>query len=148
MTGRGCRGHPRSMSSADPAFTHLRPTSPVGAHRRRGDVDRVRTTQRWAVSVLVLATVALLAWVAVLVAASWLAVAALTAVTSGGPVTIDLRSVAASVAPVLLVGWCTGLACAAALAGGEALGARTAGLVAGLAGSVAGAAVMALTDLL
>ena len=135
------------MSSADPVLSHLRSTRSVGAHRRR-DADRVRTTQRWAVSVLALATVALLVWAAVLVAASWLAVTAVAAVTSAGPVSFDLRSVTAGVAPVLLVGWCTGLACAAVLAGGEALGARAAGVVAGAVGSTAGVAVMALTGLL
>ena len=147
MTGRVWRGHPRGMSSADPLLSHVRPIRPVGTLRRRG-ADRVRTTQRWAVSVLALATVVLLAWAVALVAASWLAVTAVAAVTSAGPVSFDLRSVAAGVAPVLLVGWCTGLACAAVLAGGEALGARAAGIVAGAVGSTAGVAVMALTGLL
>ncbi|HET6968463.1 MAG TPA: hypothetical protein VFI44_09310 [Ornithinibacter sp.] len=136
------------MSSAHPALAHLRPTGPAGAHRAGGDVDRLRTTQRWAVSVLAVATAALLAWLAVLVAASWLAVAALTAVTSGGPVTVDLLAVVGDAAPVLLVGWCTGLATTATLARGEALGARTAGLVSGAVGSVAGGAVLALNGLL
>ena len=148
MTGGAGHGHPRGMSSADPAVTRMRPPGPVGAHRRRGDTDRVRTTQRWAGYVLALATIVLVAYLAVLVVASWLVVAAFTAVTSGGPMTVDLPAVVAAGAPVLLVGWCSGLACAAALAGGDALGARTAGIVAGLVGSTAGAAVMALTGLL
>ena len=63
-------------------------------------------------------------------------------------VSIDVLSVAADVAPALLVGWCTGLATSAALARGEALGARAAGIAAGALGTTAGAAVLALTGLL
>ena len=64
------------------------------------------------------------------------------------PVSFDLLAVAPDVAPVLLVGWCTGLAASAALARGETLGARTAGITAGALGTVAGAAVLALTGVL
>ena len=64
-------------------------------------------------------------------------------------VSFDVLSVATDVAPVLLVGWCTGLAASAALsARGEALGVRAAGITAGALGAVAGAAVLALTGLL
>ena len=108
---------------------------------------RVVTTQRWTVGVLALATVLLGAHLALLVTASWFLASAWGGLTHT-TVSFDLLSVATDVAPVLLVGWCTGLAASAALARGEALGARAAGLTAGALGGVAGAAVLALTGLL
>ena len=89
--------------------------------------------QRWAVGVLAVATVLLLAYLALLVAVA-------LALRLGGGTPSPGRSagrpstssaILADVAPSLLVGWCTGLAASAVLAGGEALGARTAGLAAG-----------------
>ena len=108
---------------------------------------RVVTTQRWTVGVLALATVLLGAYLALLVTATWLLASAWGGLTDN-TVSFDLLSVATDVAPVLLVGWCTGLAASAVLARGEALGARAAGITAGALGTVAGAAVLALTGLL
>ena len=106
------------------------------------------TTQRWAIGVLAVSTVLLLAYLALLVAVAWLFASGWGVVTAGQPATVDVLAILADVAPSLLVGWCTGLAASAVLAGGEALGARTAGLVAGAVGTTAGAAVLALTGIL
>ena len=148
MTGRVGRGHPRGMSSADHTLVSVRSSRSVGAHRRTGDAHRVRTTQRWTVASLVLATVVLLAYVALLVTTAWLFVSAWDAVAGRETAPIDVLGVATDLAPVLLVGWCTGFATSAVLARGEALGPRTAGLVAGSTGAAAGTVVLALTDLL
>ena len=106
------------------------------------------TTQRWAIGVLAVSTVLLLAYLALLVAGAWLFASGWNVVTAGQPATVDVLAILADVAPSLLVGWCTGLAASAVLAGGEALGARTAGLAAGAVGTTAGAAVLALTGIL
>jgi len=106
---------------------------------------RVVTTQRWTIGVLALSTVLLCAYLVLLVTATWLFASAWSGLTHH-PVSFDLLSVARDVAPVLLVGWCTGLAASAALARGEALGARAAGITAGVLGTVTGAAVLALTS--
>ena len=130
MTGPAGRGHPRGMSSADHAVLGVRRTRQTGAHRRTGGADRVRTTQRWTVASLALATVVLLAYVAVLVTTAWLFVSAWDAVTARETVPMDLLGIAQD------------------LARGEALGPRTAGLVAGSIGAAAGTVVLALTNLL
>ena len=141
------------MSSADLPGVDLRPSAPfgaagssrlAGAHRRRTAAQRVRTVQRWAAAVLTLATAAVLGYVALVVAAVWLAGSAIEAVSGRGDATVDLLAVGRHVAPVLLVGWCTGMAASAGLAPGEALGPRAAGLLAGSIGALAGAAVLAL----
>jgi len=106
------------------------------------------TTQRWAVGVLAVSTVLLLAYLALLVAGGWILASGWNVITGGQPATVDVLAILADVAPSLLVGWCTGLAASAVLAGGEALGARTAGLAAGAVGTTAGAAVLALTGIL
>ena len=109
------------------------------------------TTQRWAVGVLAVSTVLLLAYLALLVAGGWILASGWNVITGGQPATVDvlaILAILADVAPSLLVGWCTGLAASAVLAGGEALGARTAGLAAGAVGTTAGAAVLALTGIL
>ena len=113
-----------------------------------GDAERVRTTQRWAVGVLTLSTVVLLAYVALSVAATWLAASVVTVVTARPAGPLDLTAVASAMAPGLLVGWCTGLATRAAVSRGEALGPRASGMASGLVGTVAGAAVLALGGLL
>ena len=110
--------------------------------------DAATTTQRWAIGVLAVSTVLLLAYLALLVAGGWLLASGWNAITGGSPATVDVLAILADVAPSLLVGWCTGLAASAVLAGGEALGARTAGLAAGAIGTSAGAAVLALTGIL
>ena len=106
------------------------------------------TTQRWAVGVLAVSTVLLLAYLALLVAGGWMLASGWNVITGGQPATVDVLAILADVAPSLLVGWCTGLAASAVLAGGEALGAHTAGLAAGAVGTTAGAAVLALTGIL
>lgn len=117
-------------------------------HARRIGVDPAATTQRWAVGVLVVSTLALLAYLALLVVANWLFAVGWNAVTAGESVSVDVLAIGADLAPALLVGWCTGLAGAAVLARGESLGARTAGIAAGALGTAAGAALLALTGLL
>ena len=134
------------MATADPAPASLARTA--GAHRRVSSRDRVGTTRRWAVGVLALATVALAGYLVLLVVATALVATFVSGVFDLGPVGVDARSLVPSVATVLLVGWCTGLATSAAIAGGEVLGPRTAGLVAGGTGTVAGLAALALTGLL
>ena len=117
-------------------------------HARRIGVDPAATTQRWAVGVLVASTLALLAYAALLVVASWLFTFGWNALRAGEPVSVDVLAIGADLAPALLVGWCTGLAGAAVLARGESLGPRTAGIAAGALGTAAGAALLALTGLL
>ena len=121
----------------------LHPARPAHSrpHRPR------RTTQRWTVGVLALATAAAGGYVALLVTATWLFASAWSGLTRD-PVAVDVLPVAADVAPVLLVGWCTGLAASAVLARGEALGARTAGVTAGVRAPRPEHAVLALTGLL
>lgn len=157
MTSRGPRRHPRGMSSADHAVpglgrshrtADLGPSPTVGAHRRAAHPDRVRTTRRWTVGVLAAATSALAAYLVLVVAAVWVVVSTVDAVAARDTPPLDLVAVLADVAPGLLVGWCTGLAASAALAGGEALGARVAGVAAGAVGMTAGAAVLAVTGIL
>lgn len=109
---------------------------------------RVVTTQRWAVGVLAVSTLALIAYAALLVVASWLFAFGWNTVTAGESVSVDVLAIGADLAPALLVGWCTGLAASAVLARGEALGARGAGIAAGALGTTAGAALLALTGLL
>jgi hypothetical protein len=107
-----------------------------------------RTAQRWAVGVLTVSTLLLVAYLALLVLATWLFASAWNVVFSQPAGSLDVLGIVAGAAPALLVGWCTGLATSAAIARGEALGARVAGLVAGFVGTTAGAAVLALTDVL
>ncbi len=107
---------------------------------------RVVTTQRWTVGVLALSTVLLGAYLALLVTATWFFASVWGGLTRT-TVSFDLLPLVADVAPVLLVGWCTGLAASAALTRGEALGARAAGITAGALGTAAGAAVLALAGL-
>ena len=97
---------------------------------------------------LVFSTLALLGYVALLVVANWLFAVGWNAVTTGESVSVDVLAIGADLAPALLVGWCTGLAAAAVLCRGEALGPRTAGLAAGALGTAVGAALLALTGLL
>ncbi|HYN67224.1 MAG TPA: hypothetical protein VES93_10075 [Ornithinibacter sp.] len=114
---------------------------------RSTHIDRVVTTQRWTIGVLALATLLLTGYLLLLVSTTWLLAATWSGLTRDA-VSLDLVSIARDVLPVLLVGWCTGLAASAALGRGEALGARTAGILAGVVGAVAAAVVLSLTDLL
>lgn len=122
-----------------------RPARATGA-TRASLTDRVETTQRWAIGVLAVATVLLGVYLALLVTATWLFASVWGGLTRD-PVSVDLLSVVADVAPGLLVGWCTGLATSAVLGRGDALGARAAGIAAGALGATLGAAVLALTGL-
>jgi hypothetical protein len=110
-------------------------------------VRRVRTAQRWAVGVLLGATVALVGYLALLIAFAWLLVSAYGAVGSGHQAALDLSSAAADVLPGLLVAWCSGLAATTMLARGEALGPRAAGILSGLLGVVAGSLVLLATGI-
>ena len=96
---------------------------------------------------LAAATVVLLAYVVLLVAMAQLFAWAWNAVATADAVSVDALAVGLDVAPVLLVGWCTGMAASAGLSEGDVLGARAAGLVAGVVGVLCGLAVLALTGL-
>lgn len=108
----------------------------------------MRAARRWTVGVLGVGTVALLVHATLLVAMAWLLGSVFEAVTARESVQVDLFAVAADVAPVLLLGWCSGMATSASIARGETLGARTAGVVSGTVGIVAALLVMRLTGLL
>lgn len=110
--------------------------------------DRVVTTRRWTIAVLVLATTLLVAHTATGVAMVQVLGSAPGAAAGPEWFSVDGPAVARGVAPALLVGWCTGLATRAALTPAETLGARTAGVTAGVVGSAAGAMVLGLTGLL
>lgn len=149
MTNPARCGQPRGMSYADRPVLGPRTSRPRGAHRAAArDVDRLPTVQRWAAAVLVLATVGLAVYVALAATAVWLVGSVIDVVTGGGSASLDALAVARHVAPVLLVGWCTGMATAVGLAPGRALGARAAGLLAGSVGTAAGLVVLLLTGLL
>ena len=107
-----------------------------------------RTASAWATVVLAVATVALLVYVALVVAASWLVVSAVSAVVPVGPAELDPVRIAADVAPGLLVGWCTGRATAAALEHDESVPSAVAGLAAGALGVTTGAVALAFTGIL
>ncbi len=109
--------------------------------------DRVVTTRRWTIAVLALATLLLAGYLVLLVSTTWLLAATWSGLTRDA-VSVDLVPIARDVLPVLLVGWCTGLAASAALGRDGSLGARTAGILAGVVGAVAAAVVLALTGLL
>lgn len=141
LTSRGTVAGMSDAACSAPAPV-TRPSTPPAA--RHAATDTVATTRRWAVAVLVLATVGLAAWVALLVAGAWLGAAAWSVLT-GQPVSLDLVAVVRDVAPALLVGWCLGLAASAVLSRGEALDPRLAGVAAGALGTASGAAVLALT---
>jgi hypothetical protein len=107
-----------------------------------------RTARRWAVGVLLVATLALVAYLALVTVAAALAVVLLGAVLDLDATRLDLAGVAVDAAPALLVGWCLGLAAAAGLAGRTSLGPRVTGLLAGGLGAAAGAGVLSLSGLL
>jgi hypothetical protein len=122
--------------------------SPVSAVGPPAQVDdRVVRVRRWTVGVLAASTAVLLAYVAFLALAMWMIASALSGPFGWGAVSVDWVDVARDVGPVLLVGWCTGMAASAVVVRWEALGARSAGLVAGSVGTAAGAVVVAVTDL-
>ena len=133
---------------SDAALEADRPSDHSRRPVRHVRVDSAVTTQRWAVGVLALSTLALVAYAALLVLANWLFAFGWSTVTTGESVSVDVLAIGADLAPALLVGWCTGLAGAAVLARGETLGARGAGVAAGALGTAAGAALLALTGLL
>ncbi|KGN41505.1 hypothetical protein [Knoellia aerolata] len=107
-----------------------------------------RSTRRWAVGVLSVATVLLTAWLTLVIVAAWLVGSAIEVVRDRDVGALDLTALLVEVAPGLLVGWGVGLAAAALLGRGEALGPRGAGVAAGSLGVLAGAAVLAATGAL
>ena len=147
MTDPGCSHHARGMSTAH-AGPRLTTSVPAGPRHLATEASRVRRAQAWAVGVLSVATLALLAYVVALVAVASVVGAALDAVRHRHSLEVDLSLVAADVLPGLLVGWCIGLATTAVLARGEALGPPAAGLASGMVGASAGAAVLTLTGIL
>lgn len=108
----------------------------------------MRTTRRWAVAVLTLATVALAAYLALVVVAVWLFGSSMEVLADRDLGALDLRGLFVDVVPGLLVGWGAGFAATVVLGRGEALTARGAGIVSGSLGVVAGAAVLAATGIL
>ena len=120
-----------------------------GSRRDAVEARRWATARRWAVGVLALATVALLAHLALAVVAAsmvgWVLEAVRPGTVDGG---LDLSGLAADALPGLFVGWCSGLAATAALARGEALTARSHGVLGGALGVIAGALVLRLTGIL
>lgn len=111
-------------------------------------IDAVRSTRRWAVGVLVLGTLALAAYLAMVLAVGWVLLSAVDTVTGRETTDIDLARVLTDVTPGVGLGWCVGLGAAALLGRGSALGARVAGLAAGTLGAAAGAAVLAVTGII
>lgn len=137
------RGTVAAMSDA--AFRAPAPVTRPAARSaaRHAATDAVATTRRWAVGVLAVATTLLLGGVALLLALGWFLMEAWTGEAHDRAA--DVLAVTRDLAPVLLVGWCTGLAAGAVLGRGEAMGPRLAGIAAGALGTASGAAVLALT---
>ncbi len=106
------------------------------------------TARWWAVGVLSLGTLALAAWLVVLVAAGAMAAFTIGILRPQTPVDLDVAGLVLASLPGLLVGWCVGLATTAVVSRGEALGPRTGGTVGALVGLVAGALVLRLSGLL
>jgi hypothetical protein len=118
-----------------PAVRRVRTALDAPRHVAAADA-RVATAQRWAAGGLAVATASLLA------AAGWF-VEASGAI--GGLGVRSALSLAAMVAPGVLVGWCTGFATLALLVRDELFHPRLVGLVAALVGCVLGAALLSLT---
>lgn len=116
---------------------------------RRVEVEARRwgTARRWAVAVLVVATLAMAGHLALVVVATSMAAWVIEVVRPGAASGLDVVGLVLDSLPALLVGWCTGLAVTAATARGEALGARSAGVVGGAVGVGAGVAVLRVTCL-
>jgi hypothetical protein len=109
---------------------------------------RARTTRLWAVGVLVLGTLALAAYLALVLMTVWFVGSAIDAVSTRDLGPLDVSGYLVRAVPGLIVGWCTGLATSWLLSRGEALSARAAGLAAGAAGLLVGAVILALTGVL
>ncbi|NHA66545.1 hypothetical protein [Phycicoccus flavus] len=129
-----------------PAIT-TEPAHPGPRHAAAADVDVVRA-RRWTVGVLTLATLAAVVHSTLVLLGVWLATGAYTLVTGRDLGSLDVLGAVDDLAPALLVGWCCGLACVAALGRGAALGPRLAGVTAGLVGALCGAGILALGPML
>lgn len=123
-------------------------TTALAEHHAEPDPLAHRTARRWAVGTLLVATLALAAYLALVMLAAALVVALFGSVLDPGSGRLDAGGLALDAAPGLLVGWCLGLAAAAALTGRTSLGPRTTGLLAGLVGTAAGAGVLSLAGVL
>lgn len=148
MTRGRSRRDPRDMSSHAPTPfpSHpaaLRATVPGPRHADPAD-ERFLRARRWTIAVLGAATALLAAYVVLIALAVWFFASAWGVVRPDDAVALDLLALARPTLPVLLVGWCTGLAALAVVVRGEGLGSRTAGITSGLLGVVAGAAVLGL----
>ncbi|WP_404385438.1 hypothetical protein LL946_05135 [Knoellia locipacati] len=134
------------MTGADHPSLSL-PPEQAGLPQPTG-ADRVRTARRWAVGVLAVATLLLVAYLALVLVAVWLVGAAIDVLSSQDVGSLDVAGLFVTAVPGLLVGWCVGLGATWVLARGEALGARAAGLTSGAVGVLGGAAVLAATGVL
>ncbi|PKW26765.1 hypothetical protein [Phycicoccus duodecadis] len=125
-------------------------TSATTLAPRHADPDELahRTARRWAVGVLLAGTLALAAYLSLVMLAVALVVALFGSVLDLGSGRLDAGGLALDAAPGLLVAWCLGLAAVAALAGRTALGPRAVGLAGGLLGTAAGAGMLALAGVL
>ena len=113
---------------------------PVGADHLRQVVAR-----RWAVAVLSLGTAGLAAWAATTMLGAWIVLAGVRTVTGSTLAEVDPTGLVSSFLPVLLAGWCVGLAAAAALSRGRAVPAEVVGASAGGVGVLAGMLVLVVT---
>ncbi|KRE60170.1 hypothetical protein [Nostocoides sp. Soil756] len=123
-------------------------TTALAEHHAEPDLLGHRRARRWAVGVLLVGTLALAAYLALVMLAVALVVALFGSVLDLGSGRLDAGGLALDAAPGLLVGWCVGLAAVAALTGRTALGPRATGLLAGLVGTAAGAGVLSLAGVL
>ncbi|MBR7741742.1 hypothetical protein KC207_00335 [Phycicoccus sp. BSK3Z-2] len=111
------------------------------------DTDRLRhvVARRWAVAVLSLGTAGLAAWAATTMLGAWIVLAGVRTVTGSTLAEVDPTGLVPSFLPVLLAGWCVGLAATAAISRGRALPAEVAGAGAGGVGVLAGLLVLVVT---
>jgi hypothetical protein len=123
------------------------PPDPAGAPRDAG-LERVRSARRWAVGVLVVATLVLAAYLALVLVAVWFVGSAMEALSSRDLGSLDVAASLLKAVPGLLAGWAAGLSASMVLARGEALDARAAGLCSGVLGALVGAVVLALTGVI
>lgn len=107
-----------------------------------------RTARRWTVGVLGVGTLALAAYVVVLLLALRLFVGAIAVVTGRPTGGLDMVGVAVDLLPGTLAGWGVGLAALAALRRVEGIGPRSAGLLAGGLGVATGAALLTYSGIL
>lgn len=134
------------MTGAEHPSVSLPPEE--GGLRDPSAADRARTARRWAVGVLAVATLVLVAYLALVLVAVWLVGAAIDVLSSQDVGSLDVAALFVAAVPGLLVGWCVGLGATWVLARGEASGARAAGLTSGALGVLVGTAVLAATGVI